>query len=518
MNSNLHEKQVNLRDIWQILLKRKWLLILPFFLVVAISYGGTYLMKPKYESKAVILTTRSNLVSGNLARVIPGDFGEVRKSDRQISREMNETRGLVTSGVNLAQVVNRLNLDEDPQTLQKAAEIQKNVRNVSAEDLIYRALIQDLRKRVKVDFVSENMIEIHAEHEDPIMARDIAQTLAEVYVDERLKSDLLAVRRNLEFSNTQAQIYKKELEEKEDALAEFKSNYQKSTIDRGLTTEDNLRDIESEMDRVKLVDKVEANDRLNFLEKELTAKGIDPADLKSPAELDVRKRILMDRTTNLSDLMEKYTWRDPKVNMQRRMVDASLDTIKSVVDSISRIQYAGQIQKNIDLISEYIFTKIELDYYIHKEKRLQASKENIKNSFARGPNAEITLATLEKDVERAKQWYDNFLENYTGSQLAMEVYREEAENRYKIIEPAFVPVAPYWPNRIKITLMGIALGLLIGAGAVILAEVTDNSIKKIETIEDLLGIKVMGTIPRIEFKEGSFKMPHSVKNAIGSES
>jgi succinoglycan biosynthesis transport protein ExoP len=518
INPNLHEKQVDLREIWQVVIKRKWLLMLPFFLVVAISYGGTYLMKPKYESQAVILTSRSNLVSGNLARVIPGDFDDTRKSDRQISREMNETKGLVTSGVILAQLISRLSLDEDPGMLEKAAELKKSVPRVSADELIYRALIEDLRTRIKVDFVSENMIRISAEHEDPIMARDIAQTLAEVYVDERLKTDLLAVRRNLEFSNTQAQIYKKELEEKEDELAEFKSNYQKSTIDRGLTTEDNLRDIESEMDRLKLVDKVEANDRLNFLEKELTARGIDPADLKSPAELDVRKRILMDRTTNLAELMEKYTWRDPKVNLQRRLVDSSIDSIRTMIDSIAAYEYASLSRENMDLISEYLFTRIELDYYIHKEKRLQASKENIKNSFATGPNAEITLATLEKEVNRAKEWYDNFLENYTGSQLAMEVYREEAENRYKIIEPAFVPIEPYWPNRLKIALMGVALGLLIGTGALILAEVTDNSVKKIETIEDLIGIKVVGTIPRIDFTRRSMRMNQLGKKTIGSES
>jgi uncharacterized protein involved in exopolysaccharide biosynthesis len=521
-NPNLQERQINLREIWQVVVKRKWLLILPLLLVIAISYAGSYMMSPKYESSAVILTTQSNLVSGELARVIPGDYGNnYRKSDRQISREMNETRGLVTSGIHLAKLISRLNLDEDPEILQKAAEMRENVPNVSAEELIYRALIEDLRNRISVGFISENMIRISAQHQDPIMARDLAQTLAEVYVDEKLQADLLAVRKNLEFSNTQAQIYKKELQEKEEELAEFKRNYQKSTIDRGLTTQENLKDIESELDRIKLVDKVEANDRINFLEEQLSSKGIDPADVKTPPELDVKKRILLDRTTNLAELMEKYTWRDPKVNMHRRMVDASIDSIENMIDSITANKYEGLSQENIDLISDYLFTEIELDYYIHKQNRLERSKENIKTSFSTGPDAEIQLATLEKEVNRAKEWYDNFLENYTGSQLAMEVYREEAENRYKIIEPAFVPLSPFYPDRIKITVMGCALGLLLGIGAVILAEVTDNSIKKIETVEDILGIKVLGTIPKIEFKSGPLasdkeKAPPN-KKPIGSK-
>ncbi len=518
----LQERQIDLREFWQVISRRKWLLILPLLLITGVSYAGSHLMSPLYKSSAVILTSQSSLISGELARMIPGKFGDnYRKNERQINREMNETRGLVTSGVNLTKMISRLGLDDDPGVLQNAVELKSNVPDVPASELVYRALIEDLRKHIEVSFISENMIRITAEHHDPIMARDLAQTIAEVYVDEKMRADLLAVRRNLEFSNTQAQIYKKELREKEEKLAEFKSNYQKLTIDRGLTTRENLKDIESELDRIKLVDKVEANDRLNFLENQLISRGIDPADIKTTPELDIKRRILMERTTNLAELMEKYTWRDPKVNLQRRSIDVSIDSIAIMIDSITVGRYDSMNQENLELISNYMLTEIQLDYYIHKQNRLERSKENIKTSFSTGPDAEIQLATLEKEVDRAKAWYDNFLENYTGSQLAMEVYREEAENRYKIIEPAFVPIYPFYPDRLKITLMGLALGLLMGVGAVILAEMTDYSVKRAETVEDKMGIKVLGTVPKIEFKSGPIRSSKEVatdKITIGSKS
>jgi capsular polysaccharide biosynthesis protein len=47
-------------------------------------------------------------------------------------------------------------------------------------------------------------------------------------------------------------------------------------------------------------------------------------------------------------------------------------------------------------------------------------------------------------------------------------------------------------------LMGLGLGILLGVCAMILAEVVDHSIKSIEDIEELLGLEVVGTIPRIE--------------------
>jgi len=511
------EKQIDLREIWQVVVKRKWLLIIPFILVIGISYGGSYLMALKYESSVVILTSRSTIVTSDIARMIPGEFTNTRMSDRQVSRMMNEIAGQVTSGVNLAKVVTQLGLDESEEMMKKAAELQKDFPNIPPQELVYRALIDELRSKLNVFFISENMIRITAQNADPIMARDIAQTLAEVYREEKLKHDLLEVRSKLAFSNTQAQIYKKELEDKEEDLADFKRNYQKSAIDRGMTTQDNLKDIEAELDRTRVTDKVETNDRLSFLETQLSSMGVDPADIKTPAEISVQKRLLLDGTTRLTELMEKYTWRDAKVTNQRRTVEVRIDTINAMIDSLVNNEYAGLAGETIDLISEYLSIRIELEYLIHKENRLNRSKENIKNSFSSGPDADIQLAKLEKAVERAKSLYDKFYESYTGSQLAMEIYREDAENRYKILEPAYVPLAPFYPNRMKITIMGLALGLLLGIGAMILAEVTDSSIKKIENIESLLNVKVLGTIPKIEFRTASGrKVPAEKKTMVGS--
>jgi len=510
------EKQIDLREIWQVITKRKWLLILPFVIVLGISYFGSYLMKPKFESSVVILTSRNQIVTGELARIIPGEW-QGNLTDRQVQRRMQEIKGLVTSGVNMVKLVTQLRLDEDPAMLRKAADLQERFPNVPQKELIYRALIDELRKKINVDFISENLIRIAAQNEKAIMARNIAQTLAEGYREEQLRAELLQVRSRLEFSNTQAQIYKKDWEEKEAALAEFKRDYQKFTIDRGLTTEENLRDLESELDRTRLRDKAEVNDRLADLETRLSAQGIDPANIIAPTEIQPMQLLLEERTSQLAQLMEKYTWRDPKVNSQNQTVAATLDTIRLKIEETTAAKYANLSSENRQLIADYIFSRAELQHYIHKESQLQRSKDDIKNRFTTGPNADIQLSKLEKDAERAKQLYDDFLESYTGSQLAMEIYREDAENRYKIIEPAYVPLAPYWPNRLKITILGCALGLLLGIGALILAEVTDNSIKKIETIEKLFNIKVLGTIPRIESRPEPIKPTIAADKKIGSK-
>jgi capsular polysaccharide biosynthesis protein len=50
----------------------------------------------------------------------------------------------------------------------------------------------------------------------------------------------------------------------------------------------------------------------------------------------------------------------------------------------------------------------------------------------------------------------------------------------------------------KIGLMGLALGLVIGGGAVLLVELLDTSFKRVEDVEEVLGVKVLATVPKIE--------------------
>jgi capsular polysaccharide biosynthesis protein len=82
--------------------------------------------------------------------------------------------------------------------------------------------------------------------------------------------------------------------------------------------------------------------------------------------------------------------------------------------------------------------------------------------------------------------------------MSQQVQQKEAESKYRVLEPANAPLKPVKPNRPRVTMFGIALGLTVGLGSVIMAEILDHSFRKVEEVEEYLKIKVVGTIPRIE--------------------
>ena len=52
-------------------------------------------------------------------------------------------------------------------------------------------------------------------------------------------------------------------------------------------------------------------------------------------------------------------------------------------------------------------------------------------------------------------------------------------------------------------MMGIMLGLIVGCAAALLVEMLDNSFKKVEDVEEMLGLPVIGVTPKIEFLKRS---------------
>ena len=54
MDTEKARSQQDVKDILGLAWKRKWLIIIPMILVAAVTFAGSYLITPQYESSAII--------------------------------------------------------------------------------------------------------------------------------------------------------------------------------------------------------------------------------------------------------------------------------------------------------------------------------------------------------------------------------------------------------------------------------------------------------------------------------
>ena len=67
----------------------------------------------------------------------------------------------------------------------------------------------------------------------------------------------------------------------------------------------------------------------------------------------------------------------------------------------------------------------------------------------------------------------------------------------QIIDEARLPGTPVSPNRPRNVMLGFAVGLMLGFCLAFLIEILDRTVKSEEQITELLGIPVLGSVPKI---------------------
>jgi len=131
-------------------------------------------------------------------------------------------------------------------------------------------------------------------------------------------------------------------------------------------------------------------------------------------------------------------------------------------------------------------------------RKLDESKKNLDEAISQLTEQhkdlsakEIKLIQLKRNVKVAEDIYLMFRTKHEEARILV---AEEAED-VEIIEPALLPTRPIKPNvNFNITI-GIISGLLVGLILAFVTESFDTSIGRIDDIEELIKVPVLGIIP-----------------------
>jgi len=125
----------------------------------------------------------------------------------------------------------------------------------------------------------------------------------------------------------------------------------------------------------------------------------------------------------------------------------------------------------------------------------------------------IQYNVLKREVDSNKSLYESLLRRVKETEVAKEL---EATN-IRIIDLANVPKAPFTPNHRRDIMMGVFLGLFLGAGLAFAIEYFDSTVKTAEDIEMYVRLPFLGYVPSAKAEARaqkdidmlSFKKPHS---------
>jgi hypothetical protein len=150
-----------------------------------------------------------------------------------------------------------------------------------------------------------------------------------------------------------------------------------------------------------------------------------------------------------------------------------------------------------DKVAEYAYELIDLDAQRQCSKNLDNTITRYSNKAEQQPEKELQLTALQDKALAARTNLDTFERTVQSAELSETIMATQLAGGVSVVDPAEKPVAPIKPNRQRLTLVALVLSLLCGLGSVFAIEYVDKSFKDVDEIERVLGIHVVGTVPRV---------------------
>ncbi|MBT4139826.1 MAG: AAA family ATPase, partial [Candidatus Latescibacteria bacterium] len=438
---------VTLRDYWRIVRKRKLYILFATVMLGLTSFATAYYSKPipKFRAEGKIQYERAQSAEEAYTFALSGSDDLATQQAVIRSYEVVER---------IARAIGML----DPLTATEEDRI--NAINLLRGKIITQA--EGLT----------NIIAISITDEDRYHARNLANTVAEVYKDynhEVRNARLLNAR---EFISKQRKRVQTNFDDAQRKLKEFQEETQIISI--SAATGQVLNDLRRARERQESLRILQ-----DSLEK-LLADGdnVNEGDLISfpPEEGGPRFAERLKKLQNLNQtrnqMLVNYTERHPSVE--------NLDTQKRI--TMGEMQDALKAQRNV----------------LEKRLTLQTTEvDTLAKRFKQLPSLGIELEGLYRGVDIQGTLLENIEEQYQQSLID----QSEEVNEITILQPALLPRSPINPSTPRaIAGVGALLGLIIGVVAAFIAETLDTSIGTIEDVEEYLEVPVVGIIPQMDIE------------------
>jgi polysaccharide chain length determinant protein (PEP-CTERM system associated) len=129
--------------------------------------------------------------------------------------------------------------------------------------------------------------------------------------------------------------------------------------------------------------------------------------------------------------------------------------------------------------------------------RLLAEIDEIEQRIADTPRVQEQIAALQREYRHLVESTGLFADRRLVASVSADMERRQKGEQFRVLESAFVPPAPFKPNRILIVVMGGLLGMAVGAGTAVLRETTDVSFHGARELQAAFRIPVLAAIPGI---------------------
>jgi polysaccharide chain length determinant protein (PEP-CTERM system associated) len=484
----IQNRELTMDDYLAMLRRRAKVILIPALIAPLVGFVVSYAFTPKYTSQSLILVEGQKVPESMVQPVVSEDIGA----------RMATLQQQVLSQTNLQPVVERVFPGKNSQ---QVGEIIDNIRQSMTVQQVPSDLLQLGTKKKPGAQGDSGGFYVNYTASTPREAKQICAELTSLLVNENDKSVADAASGTSVVLSKGLEDAKRNLEDLDKNLGDFKKRYVGQLPG---DEENNLKIL------MGLNSQLESNTQtLNraqqdkaYTESMLAQQLAAWKSSQSSTNPQTLEKQLSDLQSALLGLQARYTEDHPDViktkadiaevkNKLAEINKASSDATDTGNDKASAMeppeirQLRLQVHQYGDLISAGT----------RDQKRLQQEIAEYQGRVSLSPAVEEQYKGLTRDYDNAQKTYQDLLAKKSTADLTVKMNSQSEGERMFALNPANLPDAPSFPNRLIFAVGGLAAGLALGCGIAMWLELRDNAIRTEADAEAALELPMLVSVP-----------------------
>ncbi|MGH9371642.1 MAG: Wzz/FepE/Etk N-terminal domain-containing protein [Vicinamibacterales bacterium] len=480
----MEERSFHPLDYVSVLQRRKWWFIVPLSVAIFISAALAMFLPREYKSEAEIGIADPTLSPELLRGVQSFDERERQRAVQQLlSRSV------------LERVVREEGLNPNRPVEETAGALRSKVeQNITVPKPIGRgAGTKEGIESFRLGYVAST----------PERAQRIANRVAMVFVEENSKTKTQRAENTSEVLGQQLRDSQEKLGRVGEQLRVKKEAYMGRLPDQMNANIQMVNGLRSQLESLSMQLRGET-ERLSQIDSalDMMRQGVGSA-----AGLTATGAAAIQGTQSRINSLQRelvqfraigYTDRHPDiVRIKGELAEAEKESLLARESPASRDQILNSDPFYRRKIEERNETRLRISQLRVAESQARRQIGSYQARVEAGPMVQQELSSLEQDYNLELERYKWLSAQHQNAVMAENFARKQGGERFVVLNSAYLPTRPFSPDILELMAMALAIGLVLGAAAVVGREFLDRSVHDARALQTEFDVPVLGEIPRI---------------------
>ncbi|MCB5188084.1 chain length determinant protein EpsF [Methylobacillus caricis] len=447
---------MNLSQILLILKARYKIVLLTLIVTVAVTTLVSILLPKNYTANTTVIVNYKGVdpVTGVAlpAQLMPGYMA---------------TQVDIISSKNVAlKVIDALKLAENDavvKSFESGTEGQGNIKDWLSELLLKNLDVTPSK--------TSSIIDIGFKGSNPQFAAAISNAFAEAYIHTNIQLKVEPSQKAAKYFTEQVKDLRVDLEHAQERLSKYQQEKGIISVDERLDVERaRLNELSSQL-VIAQSQSMEAQSR----QRNTIGSGVyDSPDVASNPLIQGLKTEIARAEARFADISQKVERNHPLYQGAKAEIDNLKAELSRQTQSVS-----GSVATNSKILKQ-------------RESELRAALESQRAKVLDLNRDRDALAVLTREIENAQRAYDVTTQRYTQSNIE----GQSNQSDVAILNPATAPIQPSSPKVLLNIVLSVFVGVLLGIGFGVVAEMLDRRVRSSEDLLDVLEVPVLAVLPK----------------------